>query len=414
MCDAYKFMDKYHVYRAENMSHRKQFIMDIGGEALWQHIGSHGWVSRSKPSYDPKGMMHVHQGGNHTVDVNATLFFGALHEKYRQQTLSFREHAPEILHFGYISDFNVSLLESSTFHARNAKDQLFEFYRSDLLAKAIAYYLSDYQMFKIRLPHLVCQYLQFDALIGVMEDIANYNGNERVPQKEEELKRKTNGIFGGMFSIYNPAVKMEHRGKKTIDTVFDTDYSESVRWNRDKWTMNTNLDTKILHFYEMMDFDDLYSDYVFGVRFSGIRGMAALVNVIAMIDADIWPIGERCFDLKRYHGNIRDTAHLEMSGISRVLASYFENMLPIIMENVGEAMRDGVREEIKRWIGVAEQDVLDVDGLDVSNVIQLWLDEDKKMFANIRAWQLYQRDVPRNLFWERRKRFKAHDVPWEI
>lgn len=355
----------------------------------------------------------MHRGGNVSVNVNSTLFFRSLHQEWANQTSSFRPHRP-LLYYRAISDFNVSLLESSTFHARNARDQLFDYYRADILAKAIAYYLDDYALFKMRLPVMVCQYLQFEPLLRLMDDIAVYVQQPKGTwslQKEVEIEsefgRRTGAVFGGVHSIYNAAVSEEHRGKKTLFTVDDTNRSEAVKWHRDHWTLGTNDDTKIPHFYAMMDFDDVHSERVFGVRLSGIRGMATLLHVIAMVDAKAWPLGERCFDLQRHDGNVRDTAHSEMVALSDVVTAYFRNVLPFILGNATESERVHLEEWVIKWTGG------ETDG---AKLMIKWLDQDKRLFANIRSWQLYQRDVPRNLYWNRRRHFdRIHrGEQWEI
>lgn len=157
----------------------------------------------------------------------------------------------------------------------------------------------------------------------------------------------------------------------------------------------------------MMNFDDQHSAKVFGLRLSAIRGMALLVNVVSMIDANAWPLEERCFDIKKHRGNIRETARREMLGLSDVLVSYFSIL------NATESVDEDVIGDIQKWTA-HEHAVEDIDGLDVSNLMTKWLDEDKALFANIRSWQLYHRDVPRQLFWERMRTFRAHDDPWEI
>merc|ERR1712087_565679 len=98
-----------------------------------------------------------------------------------------------------------------------------------------------------------------------------------------------------------------------------------------------------------------------------------------------------------------DTILAEVGGLSEVLSTYIRNILPFVLDH-------GVdKERIKLWLAV---DDLEFRGFDVPGLLTRWLKQDQKLFANIRAWQLYQRDVPRNLFWERLHKFVPKSNPW--
>ena len=140
----------------------------------------------------------------------------------------------------------------------------------------------DYSLFKLRIPQMVCGYLQTDRLVQLMRDIADYHEhNTRDEQSEQRFRREAKSLFKGEHSIYGPRV--EYRGNTTIHTVHEKNHSIPVIWHRDNWT-HTNADTKIPHFYDMWRFDDMYSDVVFGLRLSALRGMMTLINMLHVTD----------------------------------------------------------------------------------------------------------------------------------
>lgn len=48
ICDLYKFIDRYRIYDADNVTERKRFFLDIGGETFWEAVGAHGWFHHDR------------------------------------------------------------------------------------------------------------------------------------------------------------------------------------------------------------------------------------------------------------------------------------------------------------------------------------------------------------------------------
>eukprot|EP01083_Nonionella_stella_P016718 46694_1 len=409
ICDIYKFIDRYHIYHADNRLHRKQFLLDIGGEELWEKIGSYGWMTRDKKmgGIDPKPTVRLHYAtGNKTI--RSSEYFSGVFKYYRNVTSSWREHPPSINKYTLISDVNVSLLDSQTFHQSGAQSRLLEYYRSDLLAKAMVYYAVDYKLFNRTIPDIVCNYLQYDALRQLMKSIAKYfrSGTMNV-EVEKAFGLKAKNIFNGYSAIYNQWSK--RKGYKTI--YVDRNGTNTLLFDRDKWTFDTNLDTKIPHLYDMMDFDDAYKEITFGVGLAGLRGMATLVNVMSVIDPRTWPTNDKCFYLRKHGWSLQDTIQNELHEMMSVVHTYFVNILPVIRNTLPNEQMKYVDNKIRIW---TDQGPMrnDFSNLNVAKLITKWIEEDKALYANIKAWVLYQRDVPRQMFYQKKHGYTEREMAY--
>lgn len=391
ICDTYKFIDRYHVYRAENISHRKQFLLDIGGEKLWNDVGSYGWLTRNRDPTLDMTTVTIHVNKNKTKQVPSQDYFKGVHEYYNLITKDWRKNWPEINNVYSISDVNVSLLETATFHAQNAQTKIFKYFRSDILAKAIAYYQDDYVLFKLNIPY-ICDYLKYDKLSKLIDSVVKYYQNNQKDKKlEQSFIEESRNIYHGYYSIYSP--KSKFRGEKVITTCKDENQSVPLIWNRDKWTKETNKDTKIPFFYDMKDFDDEYKEQLFEISFSGIRGMMTLINILSFIDPKTWPENQSCFNLQSNKRDLDITTRLEIQHIIELLHKYFNQLLPEFLK------LDGVNEKVilqkfKQWTQTT-----DLSKLNIPQLVIQWIEQDKQMYINIRGWVLYQRDVPRNMFY---------------
>ena len=395
MCDAYKFIDRYHVYKAENISHRKQFLTDIGGEQLWKEVGSHGWITRGKRTEDVMVQLHFGPDNNRQKKpIPGPSYFKGVHEYYHMISKDYRPHKPIINLPGHVNEVNVSLMETVTFHASKANDKLYKYYRSDILAKAIAYYEDDYVLFKQNIPNIVCDYLKYDELDKLMDSVIAYYQTG----KNDGNLETAESIYHGKFSIFTDD-DIDYRGSKVIDTVEDLNQSIPLKWDRNKWIFDTNQDTKIPYFYEMKDFDDEYENQMFGVSLSGLRGMVTLINIISIIDPRTWPKQQKCFNLDNDNGDIKDISRKELSHITGLLYKYLYRLLPVVLNKLSNddngIKKKEISNKIEKWT-----DTTDIGKLDIPKLIIKWIEQDKKMYANIRSWFLYHRDVPRNMFWE--------------
>ena len=404
ICDAYKFIDRYKIYRAENVSDRKQFLMDIGGEKLWDEVGSHGWFKRGTRD-NQTWLIKAHRGEDKAEYIKASPFFEKLTRDYVNATKDWRKNEPEFNHWHTISEVNVSLLETSaTFHSSHANTKIYKYFRADLLAKALAFYEDDYTLFKLNIPDVVCDFLKMHELSKLMDSVIKYYGKntKKVSKKSKKKKRKkfiktAQDIFYGNNSIYGPATD-RNRGHKVIHTVDDKNESIKVSWNRDDWIFKYNKDTKIPGFYQMKDFDDEYGRHkLFGVSLSGIRGMMTLINFISFIDPRTWPQNGTCFNLQSNGGDVDGIIEKNIRDIAHLLQKYFNRLLPILFEHVEDEDKKGIIAELKKWTGHNLSKTL-LGNKKMNDLISTWTEQDKWLYNNIRGWVLYLRDVPRNQY----------------
>ena len=158
-------------------------------------------------------------------------------------------------------DLSGSFLDKQSYHTTNGSRKIFQFYRADLLAKVVAFYELDYQLFNVTLPEWICKFIDIKPL------------GEYVAGKRKQTAEIQEVLDYGEYSTYY----------KDYDHEAIVNESGSI-WNRtfELKVRRKVYKTLIYKFYAMMEFDGLYDTII-----HKIRGIAALSNVLTFVDRNI-------------------------------------------------------------------------------------------------------------------------------
>ena len=345
VCDLYKTVGRYHIYYTKDTNARYQFLFDIGGNKTWNKIGANGWVKKEKwrrrkllSSRNLKNTKTIKKKPVKIMGKNATLQMMRL-------------------------DLSGSFLDKQSYHTSNSSRKLFQFYRSDLLAKVIIFYESDYILFNQTLPQWICKFINVEDIIQLLK-YKDFN------EKAKNLEVLSYGEYSTYYKDY------DH------DAIVN-DSDDDIIWTRNNEMKKRKqyFDTFIPQFYEMMEFDKEHETII-----HKIRGMAVLSNILTFIDRNILP---QCF---RYQTDKKpwDWTNLlkrEKNLIMSLMDNYFNIYLSdnkIKIPNLFLSKIETKNEEI----------------INVEETFNKWRDEDIILYHNIGNTVIYMREIPRKtLFW---------------
>lgn len=341
ICDLYKFSGRYRVYYSQDVNARYQFLMDIGGEKTWNAIGASGWPKRPDTRRRLTEERVERSKPVKIMGKNATL---------QMQRL----------------DLSGSFLDKKSWHTTNGSTKLFQMYRADLLAKVIAFYELDYKLFNITLPEWICKFIDIEEL----NEFAGSPLHKTMPNAKQVLSY---GQYSSYYKDYDHTAIVNESG-----LIWNRSYELTER--RKAYT------TLIDKFYEMKEFDEKHETII-----SNIRGIAALSNMLTIVDRSILP---QCFT-QQVQGfkpwNFMGRIEREQKSITSVIHKYFNKYLLL-----------SVNQHIKIPDGFVYKS-MDIDGVIKVNALETfnqWKSNDKVMYHNIQESMSYMREVPRkDIFW---------------
>ena len=159
ICDLYKFIDRYHIYDADNVYDRKNFLLNIGGEKTWNAIGKTGWFHHDTHS-KKRSLLIEHEPNLFVIPkYNANEYVDKVNGITREHAPGYRGYKP-----GDTLDISGSLLSENAAHSQDTRHKVFSYYRADLLAKVIVFYVDDYILFERSLPDWVCKFVNLEPL----------------------------------------------------------------------------------------------------------------------------------------------------------------------------------------------------------------------------------------------------------
>ena len=336
ICDLYKFIGRYNIYYSKDIKSRYKFLMDIGGNKTWNTIGAKGWVKKTKNENNRKLLQ------NKIFDKNKRIHTIKIMGKNATEQM-------EIL------DLSGSFLDKESYHTINTSKRIFQFFRSDLIAKVIVYYQNDYILFNMTLPEWICKFLDVKLLIYELEKSLNnnnYNFN----------KKKIKILSYGEYSIYNK----DYDHNAIIN-------ESNIIWNRKNELKKREKEhnTNIYMFNEMIEFDNNYNTII-----HKIRGIITLYNILTFVDYKILP---KCF---RYDNNINykndkwdftKSFQNKRKIMINLINTYFNHYIPYKNIKINKNFIFGGDEE----------------------TFNKWRNDDKILYVNIQHNVLWMRDIPR-------------------
>ena len=346
ICDLYKFAGRYRVYYSQDVNARYQFLMDIGGEKTWNAIGASGWPKKHDTEHKTRRRMT-----DKRIEKAKPVKIMGKNATLQMQTL----------------DLSGSFLDKQSYHTTNGSTKLFQMYRADLLAKVVAFYELDYKLFNISLPEWICKFTDIVDLAR----FADRSIHKTMPGSKEVLSY---GQFSTYYKDYDHQAIVNESG---------------LLWNRTyELTQRRKAYTTLIYkFYEMKEFDEKHDTII-----SKIRGIAALSNMLTIVDRSILP---KCFTKSLPHGfkpwNLMGIIEREKKLLTQIIDGYFNKFL-LFPKNKHIHLPD---EFVYRLVDI--DGILKVNAMETFNK---WRNNDKVMYYNIQQSVSFMREVPRkDIFW---------------
>eukprot|EP01084_Bolivina_argentea_P026583 49434_1 len=395
ICDLYKFISRYHIYDGDNIMDRKYFFLDIGGNKSWNAFGASGWFHHD---YKKRKLLQKFE----IPSYKKYQYIDTVNNIRREHPPGYRGYKP-----GDTLDISGSLLSENAAHAQNTRLKVYSYYRTDLVAKLIVFYIDDYVLFKRKLPNWICSFVNVES---VLEKIKNINlmykdfddRKLKVDNKKFAILQMERGIFfGANMTWLRVTQKERYKLLKKVDANNLLTFGKTSSWHEHtsiKWMKNMTernmhlfdefrINTKLKCFYDIL----IRVDREYGTLFSRLRGISLLLDVLMNVDVNILPNNEnKCLLTEDILGEKNNV-------LIDIMNVYLNEYIPYRLRFGNDNGNSEVKFENK-WVDIMKCLHLDlIDGrMDHVKLYEQWHTENIKIFDAIIENMVYTKNMPRN------------------